>query len=334
MITGIKKVNLTTEAVLQKISEYDIFRRYARNKFELNQTTYSCFRYEDHPSMLIGNRNGYLYFIDFGDTSKRGDCFTFVQQLYNLSSLDEVLKMIDRDFGLGIIPEHNSGEYRRIRAEYKQPEESLGKRYSIIQVVTRKFTNDELGYWNDYHQDIQDLRGNHIYSIDKLFLNRKRFPLKDSQLRFGYLYEGSFWKIYQPYESKKNKWLSNVPITVMEGKENIKNCGAAFINKSKKDHMVIKKVYQCSCAIQNEGVACFSDENVEFLKANSDRQILSFDSDVPGVVNSQQITKLFNFDYCNVPRKYLSEGLKDWADLVKSYNLELIEQILKEKQIL
>jgi len=98
--------------------------------------------------------------------------------------------------------------------------------------------------------------------------------------------------------------------------------------------MVMKKVFPCCCAVQNEGLGCFSSENVEYIKANSDRQILSFDSDVPGVTNSQQITKLFDFDYLNVPKSYLKEGIKDWADLAKAHGLQVIEDYLKEKQLL
>jgi hypothetical protein len=334
MIQGEKRVKLTPQSVLQRISEYDIFRFYMKDcDWKINNATYSPFRDENNPSFMIGNRSGNLSFIDFADTSKRGDCFTFVKLLFDLSSMDEVLKLIDRDFGLGITPGTNTNEYKKIIAEYKQPEEA-GKRYSVIQVITRKFTNEELAYWNEYYQDIQDLRDNNVYSISKLYFNKQLFPLKDTDLRFGYLYDGH-WKIYRPFLEKKSKWVpNNVPITAMDGKDNIVNCGTAFINKSKKDYMVMKKIFPCSCAVQNEGVACFSHENIEYLKANSDRQILSFDSDVTGVANSQQITKLFEFDYCNVPRKYLSEDIKDWADLARIHGMKVIEDYLKQKQIL
>ena len=335
MIAGSKKILLTPETILKRISEYDIFKYYMGTiKWTLNESTHSPFHKDDNPSFLIGNRNGYMSFIDFADTTKRGDCFEFVRLLYSLPTLDEVLRMIDRDFGLGISTKENLGEYKRITGDYKQPEQEVGKHYSMIQVVTRKFTHEELQYWNEYYQDIQDLKKNNIYSVQKVYLNRKLFPLNSYDLRFGYLYDGK-WKIYRPFAGKKSKWVpNNVPITAMDGKECILNCETAFINKSKKDHMVISKIYPCSCAVQNEGIACFSHENIEYLKANSDRQILSFDSDVAGVANSQQITKLFDFGYCNVPRKYLSEGIKDWADLARTYGLKVIEDYLKERKII
>lgn len=96
----------------------------------------------------------------------------------------------------------------------------------------------------------------------------------------------------------------------------------------------MKKVFPCSCAVQNEGIGCFSRENVEFLKSNSKTQILSFDSDVAGVKNSQQITQAFDFGYCNVPRKYLAEDIKDWADLAKAHGLTTIEEYLKTKELI
>ena len=282
---------------------------------------------------MIGNKLGYLMFIDYADTSRRGDCFNFVQTLHNLPSMSHALKLIDKDFGLGLSTGIVTGEYKKIISDYKQPD--IEKRYSLIQVKVRKFTQEELDYWAQYHQNIQDLRDNNIYSIKELYLNKQRFPLGDNELRFGYLYEGQFWKIYRPFADKKHKWMpNNVPITAMDGREDIKNCSVAFINKSKKDYMVMKKIFPCSCAVQNEGLGCFSHENVEYLKANSDRQILSFDADDVGVQNSRQITEMFDFDYMNVPRQYLAEGIKDWADLAKAHGLQVIEQYLKQKGIL
>lgn len=334
MITGVRKTKLSIEAILSRISEFDIFRYYMPHQdWKLNRVTYSPFRHENNPSFVIGNKLGYLSFIDFADTSKRGSCFDFVMILHNLSSLYDTLKMIDRDFGLGFSTGTMTGEYKKIIADYKQPD--IEKRYSLIQVKTRKFTKSELDYWAEYHQDLQDLRDNNIYSIKELYLNKQRFPLKDDELRFGYLYEGQYWKIYRPYADKKYKWMpNNVPITAMDGKENIKDCKIAFINKSKKDFMVMKKIFPCSCAVQNEGLGCFSHENVEYLKANSDRQILSFDADNVGVQNSKQITEMFDFDYTNVPRQYLAEGIKDWADLAKVHGLQAIKDYLKTKNLL
>lgn len=335
MIGGTKKSDLTIDTILQRISSYDIFRYYMPNKdWNVNHVTYSPFRREEHPSFAISNSSGALRYIDFADSGNRGDCFHFVKTLYNLSTINEALMLIDKDFGLGLVGHStNTAVYKTILSEYKQPEE-LGKRYTNIQVVPKKFTNEELSYWNEYHQGIQDLRDNNIFSLNKVFLNKQLFSFKPTELKFGYYYNG-FWKIYRPHADKRSKWVpNNVPITTMEGLENIKDVSYAFINKSKKDYMVVKKLLESSCAVQNEGVGCFSIENVKYLMENSIRQILSFDSDVPGVNNSLQITQLFGFDYMNVPRQYLSEGIKDWSDLARAKGMNTLEAIFKEKGLI
>jgi len=333
MIQGRKKVKLTPDSILDKISEYDIYKFYMPHQnWKINVVTYSPFRNEKNPSFIIGYRGGALRFVDFGDSSRKGGCFNFVMMLFNVS-LNDALLMIDRDFDLGIVSGSSTKNYERIISDYAQPT-ATSKREYFIQVKTRKFTNEELAYWNGYYQDIDDLRANNVYSIDTVFLNKQKFPIKDSELRFGYLYEGH-WKIYRPFADKKNKWMpNNVPITMMDGLDDITDCDVAFINKSKKDYMVMKKIYPCCCAVQNEGMGCFSEENVEYIKENSERQILSFDSDETGVKNSQMITDKFGFEYCNVPRLYLDEGIKDWADLARIHGLKTIEKYLTQKQII
>lgn len=334
MITGVKRERLTTEAILNKISDYDIFRFYMPNKnWKINTVTNSPFRKDNHPSFLIGYKSKHLTYIDFGDSSVRGNCFNFVKTMFRLPTFNDALLMIDRDFGLGIVNGTSTQNYVRIISDYAQPTLTAKREY-FIQVKARKFTHEELAYWNEYYQDIDDLRENNVYSIDTVYLNKKKFPLKDTELRFGYLYEGH-WKIYRPFVDKRTKWMpNNVPITMMDGLNDIKDCDVAFINKSKKDYMVMKKIYPCCCAVQNEGMGCFSEENVEYLKENSERQILSFDSDETGVKNSQQITDKFGFEYCNVPRIYLGEGIKDWADLARIHGLKTIEKYLTQKEII
>ena len=334
MIKGEKRVSLSKEAIFSKITPYDIFRYYMPDtKWKLNVTTHSPFRQDKRPSFVIGNRDGTILFIDFADSTKKGDCFKFVQLLYNIP-LSEALRLIDRDFGLGIVAKNNVGEYQRIISEYEAPEIIVEKKYAKIQVVTRVFTNAELEYWNQYHQSEDDLKANNVYAVKKVYLNREQVIMREKEMVFGYLY-GDRWKIYRPHVDKQFKWVpNNVPITAMDGLEDIKNCKVAFINKSKKDYMVMKKIFPCSCAVQNESIGCFSDENVQYLKENSRFQVLSFDADGPGVKNSKLITKKFGFDYCNVPRKYLTEGIKDWSDLVRIHGYDPVIEYLKKRKLI
>lgn len=335
MINGSKKESLDIKTILSKISEYDIYRYYMmKSDWQINRVTFSPFRSESNPSFAIYTKeDGSLAHIDYSDSNYRGSCFDFVKQLFGIG-LNKAVELIDQDFNLGIKVNRklDRPSYIEIVSKYEQPEISE-KKYCHIQVITRKFNSDELAYWNQYHQDILDLRENNVYAIKKVYLNRKMITLKESELRFGYFYDGH-WKIYQPY-NKQFKWVpNNVPITTMDGRDNLVKDKMVFINKSKKDYMVMKKLYPHTCAVQNEGIACFSEENVKFIKENSSRQVLSFDSDEAGVKNSKVITEFFGFDYCNVPRYYLKEEIKDWADLAKKYGMQIIEHYLKQKFII
>jgi hypothetical protein len=329
MIKGKKRIELTPEAILQRLSDFDLYRYFmGRREWKINQVTHSPFHVDNTPSFLVGNKNGYLYHVDFS-TGQRGGCFDFVMQLYNIS-LHEALLLIDQQFGLGIMPEHDTGEYKRIKAEYKQPEE-MGKRYSVIQVITRKFTNEELKYWSDYYQDIQDLRDNNVYSISKAYLNRKLFPIKDDELRFAYLFEGSYWKLYFPNREKKRKWISNVPLSLAYGLNNLNKDHNTLICKSLKDYLLCKKVYDNVCGIQNESLASISEETAIYINKNSKEVFYGGDSDEPGKQASYIITKAFGWKHINPPDYLLNDCCKDFADWGKLSGVKVVEKHFIEK---
>lgn len=333
MIKGHKREELSADNILAKVSELLIYRHYF-GQFELNETTYNHLRGEDTsscPSFIISNRYGHLHHKDFamGDDWS-GNCFKLVQQIHGCS-YNEALKIIDRDLGLGILPEHNSGIYRKLKKELKVPDE-ISKRYSLIQVVTRKFTKEELSYWQEYGQSLEDLKANHIYSIKEMYLNKKRHPLAD--LRFGYLYDG-YWKIYSPYEDKKRKWISNVPLTMTRGLNNLSPDKNTLICKSLKDYMVCRKVYSNVCHVQNESKSAFSEETVKFIKANSKDVFYGGDSDDPGKKASYEITRSFGFKHINPPDNLLCEyNAKDFADWARCEGLDAIEKHFKLKKLI
>jgi len=323
-IHGKKRMNLSMDVILSKVSEYDIYRHYMPTKdWKLNDVTNSPFGPDENPSFLIGNKFGSLTHIAFNDTSKRGDCFSFVKQLYNLASLNDVLEKIDSDLGLGI--RGVKKDYQTVIGTYKQPE--ITKRNSFIQVVTRKFTNEELAYWAQYYQTIDDLRANNIYSIKELFFNRQKFPLKDTELRFGYFYpNGGFWKIYRPTANKKSKWMGNVPLQTPWGIENLRKGENSLICKSLKDYMVCKKVFPYVCGIQNESLEAFSEDFIEKVKESSDTVFYGGDSDNPGKKASYAITGTFGFKHINPPDNLLESCCKDFADMGKIRGLEEVKK--------
>jgi len=323
-IKGKLKEGLTMDAVLSKVSEFDIYRHFVGN-FDLNGVICNPFRKDNNPSFIIGNKYGHLSHYDFADPLWRGDCFSLVKQIYNLSSLNETLERIDAEMGLGFRGVQK--DYKKAISQYEQPE--VTKRNTLIQVVTRKFTQEELKYWNDYYQDITDLRNNNVYSIKTLFLNKKKFPLKDTELRFGYFYDG-YWKLYKPFASKRDKWLSNVPLSMSWGEENLNKDHNSLVAKSKKDYLVCRKIYEYTCGVQNESLAAFSEEFVNRVKSNSKDVFYGGDSDAPGKKASYQITQAFRFRHINPEDRLLPE-CNDFACWAKTEGLKKVEEHFKLK---
>ena len=85
MIQGRKKVNLDIESILNKISEYDIYKMYMPHQnWQVNSVTYSPFRDERTPSFLISYNNGQLRFIDFGEIDEASYLIDKKDDLINL----------------------------------------------------------------------------------------------------------------------------------------------------------------------------------------------------------------------------------------------------------
>ena len=331
MIRGNIKLELSVDTILSKISAYDIYRFYFGD-FKINEVTYNHLRGEKGgtPSFVIGNKgkHGELRHMDFSSSSWRGDCFDLVRSIYNCSLWEACVK-IDQDFGLGI---HSTPlrDYKKIVSKYSQPEE-LGKRYSLIQVVTRKFTKEELAYWEEYHITPEELKSNHIYSIKELYINKSRYALSNDVLRFGYLICGGYWKIYFPHESKKRKWLSNVPLTTIYGLENIDKDHNTLIVDSLKDMIVCKKIYNHVIQVQNESLSCISKEDAEYITANSKEVFVGFDADEAGKLASRLVTGTYGWKHINPPDYLLQECCKDWADWAKHKGIQEIHKHFLEK---
>lgn len=267
--------------------------------------------------------------MDYGNSSYRGNCFEFVMQRFSLS-FDQTLRKIDEDFGLGL----SNRPIGISTPFYREPLEK-DRALRTIQVLPKQFTNKELKFWSDYYQGFPELKSENIYSVDKLFLDKQRFTLQDNEMVFGYLYENKYWKIYQPLKTGRGKWISTVPLQVMDGLEEIKNCRNVIVTKSKKDKMVIRHLLPDVCSVQNESLAAFSDDSIAWLKGEIRGNVyINFDCDSPGVENSWKVTSEFGFKHLNVPYSYLQEGTKDFAEMARKYGLRKVQEYLKEKQLL
>lgn len=329
MIIQQKSYKLTSETILERISQYDIYRHYIGRNFTLGTAINSPLRKENNPSFVINQKNGQYYHLDYAHSDFRGDCFDLVKQMFGLS-FDQALSKIEQDFGLA---SSSSGNIRSVlKPVYTQPKQE--KSYRTIQVEPKSFTPGELKYWGDYYQGLPELKAENVYSVGKLFLDKQRFTLGGNEMVFGYLYEDKYWKIYRPLIKGKGKWISTVPLQLVDGLEDIKNCRNAAVLGSKKDKMVMKHLLP-SASVQNESIAAFSDDTVCWLNGEVRGFVyIGFDSDGPGKEASLRVTKEFGYKHVNIPDIYLQEGIKDFADLAKVHGLNSVQEYLKSKEII
>lgn len=320
---------LTTEHILSKVTPYDIYRYYLGHDFTPGNKYGSPFRDEKDGSFSIKvMSDGTLVHKDFGGGGdNKGNCFAFVQQLYPGLSFHEALIKIDADMRLGILGIEG---YKEIVRGYRK--DILKPKPKIIIPEVRNFTEYDLTYWKQYGQFKQDLEGSGVFSIKSYKTGRIKIKSREEELVFGYRF-GNYWKIYKPYDSEF-KWTSTVPLNMSYGLENLKVGEKAIIAKSKKDLLVLKKIYPYVCGVQNESLEAFSEETVRLIKENSTTAYYGGDCDEPGKKASWAITKEYGFKHINVPDMYLEKGIKDFADWAKYEGLKKIEHYLKKKKIM
>lgn len=338
-IKGSKRTTLTQEAILSKLSPYDIYRMFCPSKFVLNRPFSSPFRKDSNPSFIIKNKSGELFHMDYGDGRWRGNCFDFVKQLCSCD-FNTCLIEIDKRFGLGISGD-NKGDYKTIISKYEQPTLSEEKE-TLIQVVTMPFTKAGEKYWSDYHLSLEELKKSNIYQAKSVILNRQRMAIPKDDLVFAYYAEDiQKFKLYRPLQPRhpkkeevkfKWRWKNNVPFSYLWGKWNIGNCDKSLIVKSVKDMVVVKKFFPCVCSVQAENIACFSEENVEYINDNSKEVYIGFGSDEQGKKESKLITSTFKWKHLNTPDEFLPDN--DFAEVGKKYGIETLIKHFEKKGLL
>jgi hypothetical protein len=319
MIKGNTRERVNVEKILEEISEYEIYRHYLGRDFVLGRNTHSPFRRDSTPSFNIyADRKGRLKHIDYGDSEFRGDCINFVMQLEDLSYKDAV-KKINED----LLGENNKRQIIKI-PDIKPKERKR------IQVISKKFTKEELDYWAQYHITEQELKDNQVYSVSRLYIDKVYIPNYKRELRFAYIF-GDLVKIYTPYASnKENKFITNTPIDCMSGLDKLGEGDTVVVTKSKKDEIVLRKFIPNVCSVQAENIKAINPENISMLKSKYKNVIINFDSDEPGVKTSQHYNQ-YGFGYINVPKKY--SPIKDYSDLIKEKGTCLVQEELRSMQV-
>ncbi len=340
MIKGKEKEKLSKEAILSKIDDYNIIKYYLGQDISFKKSYSSPFREkgsDNKPNLrFFCDDDKKIIFKDFAN-GKGGDCFKFVQELFRLNFYEALFK-IDKDFGLNIQSKPQSNNFK---IQLTKKPDSIHKQIKLIQIVPKSFSQEELEYWKEYHIEEWELKRKNIFSIEKLYINKKLVTNYNKELRFAYLFD-DFLKIYTPF-SQEFKWISSCPNDFISGFDDIKykvysgtQDKRLIISKSVKDELVLAKFFKDVCSTQNESSSSINSENMQWIQKGYKPEdvFISYDNDKAGVQASLYYTKNYGFNYVNIPKIFIRENIKDWADLVKHKGLDTMENYLKIKKLI
>lgn len=318
----VRKIDVTLPFILSHISSFDIYRHYLGSEVSMDHAFRNPLRNDRDPSMRLRvDSRGCLMHIDFGDSFYRGGCVDIVSQAFGVD-YNQALYKIARDFGL---LDRGSIEYKRIVSGYCQPIIDP-KRHSLLQVSIRQWEKRDATYWGEYGISIETIKSDEeeTYPVKEVWLNRRKLHISPGEIVYAYRWKDGY-KIYFPLRKKKDKWLSNIPCSTVEGISCLNGSPITVVAKSRKDRLVLKQIVHECISSQNESTSFLTDT---FKERTKNKQLyISFDSDEPGKKASRKITIDMGIGkHVNVPDKlYIEEGITDWSDWVKARNGDLTE---------
>jgi hypothetical protein len=325
---------ITSEFILSKISEFDIFKRYCTNFKEIDVSFFSDLRTTNTPNCRIFiTFNNELKYRDFklGETL---NCWQYVMQKFNCNYF-EALNIVSNDFNLksGII----YVEPRVIAAndEFKlKIANNTPREKSIINIVSQPWNSVDFEYWNSYKIPLSLLDEYNVYSAKTVFLikgtKRVIFDYKKVNPCYAYRFDsdtGYSYKIYWPLsKDKKFKWLfSGGSASDIEGYSQLPLHGDILIlTKSLKDCMCYNLIGYPAISLQGEANK-LEQSLVDKLLKRFDRIIVNYDEDEEGIRGSIRLKNQFEFDY------FFIDEYKDLSEYIKNKSIEEAKIMINDK---
>jgi hypothetical protein len=323
------KKRITEQDLINKIGDYSIFNYYF-GEFKFGKHYPSIFRRDRNPSTgFFVSSSGRIIYNDLSNRESYG-VISFVMKLFNIS-FKQAIEKIASDFGLTEqkalkeLPKIYTFDVSKVKSE------------KIIRVGTEKWKQYHLDYWKQFSITETELNDNFVYPVKTLYIDNWAVPNNKNELRFAYKvnYKNvSTLKIYSPYDPIY-KWTSSTPNDHLFGWDELPfKSDTLIITKGQKDRIIWKKFFTDVLATQNESSGALKAEDIIFLQERYKKIYINFDCDKAGKEGAEYFTQ-FNWEPIFVPDVYYEQDkIKDFADLVKSKGLKMMQAYLKWKNIL
>lgn len=255
---------ITTEYILSKVSQEEIFERYGVPVVSHKFT--SPLRESKSETCSFFYKDGRLILQDFARITY--NCFDFVREKFQCSYF-EALLIIANDFGL----QTTNVEKKPIVKEYSiETKEKVS-----YQICKKDFTESELEFWSlsDWEATQNVLNQYEIYSISDLFINNNHFK-GNFKNTFAYRLTSSDFQIYFPKSTDRSKrFRSSISIGIF-GKKYLRK-KPVIICKSYKDFFYTRiSGFNSVCVIREN--YRFTQEEINHLKRFSEEIYIYWDN--------------------------------------------------------
>lgn len=324
------KEPLTLENILNKISDYDIFKAYCPNFKEIDKkfiATLNRSKEESLPSANITYYRGQLWYKDFGRPDKAMDCFSYVQAKYNVSFV-QALNIINLDFNLGlqgdVLPRPSLNYIGLPDVIFEKKE----KESTIIRPKFRQWLKMDESYWFiDFSITKPTLEYYNVKPIQWYLLNDKF--IQADKLTYSYLIDkdkdNKYYKIYSPY-NHSCKWITNCKAIHYQGYNQLPISGdLLIITKSLKDVMELYQMGYNSIAPGSES-ARIEDDFMRLLHKRFEKVVVFFDNDEAGITGAGKITYHHGIESIMIPIEYKT---KDISDTIKLHGVDMGKELIK-----
>lgn len=297
---------LTKENILKLIDQRTIMEMYFPYRVSLNKFYTNPYRHDKSPGCYFNwTKIGNLVFFDNAYPESGGDCFK-VCMLENKVGFYDALKLINRDFNLGLSSSSNSAltpyrkdylKKRKNKFNAKTNTKMNGKKESKkpgvqFKVHTRQWNKFDKEYWKQFGISLKLLNKYNVYPVKKYmqkkhYYNNFRFIYEYKQLDPCYCYlfntpTGQKVKLYRPLiENKRYKWATNAYNEIQGWKQLEKTGDLVVITSSLKDALTLIAVGVPAIAPQSE-TQLLDTKYLKELESRFKRIVVTFDADNTG----------------------------------------------------
>lgn len=327
------RISLSSDDILEKISEYDIFKYYCKSFIDLDKSFCSELRVDNNPGCRIYiTPNNQLRYKDFA-SGENYDCWNYVMRKFNCN-YGEALNIISSDFNLSNIKPNIEPRILLSNDEFKLKLQNTPKIKSSITIVEQSWNITDFNYWNQFGITFDILEEYNVFSAKYVYLHkgdrRYTFEYKKTNPIYAYRFtrDGQYsYKIYFPlHPDKKYKWLfSGGASEDVEGYDQLPlNGDTLILTKSLKDCMCYRVLGYSAISLQGEGNK-LEQSLVDKLLKRFDRIIINYDSDERGILETNKLIEQYKFNCFYIDKH------KDLSDYIKNEGLDKAKTMIDGK---